>query len=109
MSTQMTRTAKTNTTNKNIKMSKFYTQTQEEVYQQNRKQGSCSNKTAHEQRPHRHNHMLRGFGEGNLPVSYAVWLYLAASQSLGEKIDSLDENLQTWQESRCQSLWSCIF
>ena len=47
----MTRTAKTNTTNKNIKTSKFYTQTQEEVYQQNRKQGSCSNKSAHERRP----------------------------------------------------------
>ena len=34
-------------------------------------------------RLHRHNHMVRGFEVGNPPVSYAVWLSHAASQSLG--------------------------
>ena len=96
MSTQ--KTAKNIYIHKNIKMKDFYRQTREEVYQHNLKHGGCRNMRAHVRRLHRHNHMVRGFEVGNPPVSYAVWLSHAASQSLGVQICSPDENLQTSEE-----------
>ena len=96
MSTQ--KTAKNIYIHKNIKMKGFYTQTREGVCQHNLKHGGCRNMHAHVRRLHPHNHKVMDFEVRNPLVSYVVWLSHAASQSLGVRICSLDENLRISEE-----------